>query len=77
MDKEGTCRCGARWTGLSRAHCAACHDTFTTVTNFDRHRRNGRCVDPASVGLIFKNGLWRQPTPMGWPFDGSGVALVS
>jgi hypothetical protein len=35
------------------AHCAAdCHRTFTTVRNFDRHRRDGRCLHPADVGLV-------------------------
>jgi hypothetical protein len=43
-------RCPATWTGLSMAHCAACHRTFSTVGNFDRHRP-GECLDPATVGL--------------------------
>jgi len=38
------CRCGARWTGLNRAHCSACHITFGGVASFDRHRAGGECM---------------------------------
>jgi hypothetical protein len=48
-----SCRCGARWSGGMTAHCAgSCHRTFTRPSNFDRHRRGGQCVDPATVGLV-------------------------
>lgn len=48
-----TCRCGTRWNGTRTAHCAAqCHRTFTGVTGFDAHRRDGQCVDPASLGMV-------------------------
>ena len=59
------CKCGARWTGLRVAHCSVCHRTFTTVANFDRHRRGGRCVDPASVDMV-RNGRdqWHERGPM-------------
>lgn len=44
---RNTCRCGARWSGSRTAHCAGeCHRTFTGVTTFDAHRRNGRCLPP-------------------------------
>ncbi len=47
------CRCGSRWGGLNTCHCAAdgCHRTFSGVSTFDRHRRDGRCIDPATVGM--------------------------
>lgn len=43
--------CGARWTGLTMAHCAApgCHATFSSAASFDAHRVNGQCQDPASL----------------------------
>lgn len=61
-----TCRgCPTRWTGLTTSHCAGCHETFTTVSNFDRHRRGGECVRPSSAGLIASqrggNAVWHQP----------------
>ena len=60
-----TCsRCDARWSGLRMAHCAApgCCATFSTVANFDRHRRGGRCVPPADAGLVpDSRGVWRMP----------------
>lgn len=61
------CRCGTRWSGERAAHCAAagCHQTFTTVGNFDRHRRGGTCHDPATIGLTERTRsgytLWSQP----------------
>ena len=34
-----TCpRCPNHWGGLKTAHCAACHETFTGLTAFDKHR---------------------------------------
>lgn len=44
--------CGAEWSGLSAAHCGACHQTFSAVSSFDLHRRNGECRDPAKAGLV-------------------------
>lgn len=41
-----------------RSHCGACHRTFSVISNFDLHRRGGRCVDPAAVGLSEKAGIW-------------------
>lgn len=56
-----TCRCGARWTGVNRSHCAAknCHVTFGGVTSFDKHREGGKCATPESLGLHDNgNGVW-------------------
>lgn len=46
------CRCGIRWGGLKTAHCVTCHTTFTVVSAFDKHRRNGACLDPTKAGLV-------------------------
>lgn len=45
---------------MATAHCGTCHNTFTGVTAFDRHRRGGTCLDPSSVGMIDKRsyGCW-------------------
>lgn len=55
--------CDAAWTGAKIAHCAACHETFTTPGNFDKHRNprgeHGSCQNPAKVGLVRgKRGYW-------------------
>lgn len=65
-----TCRgCDAQWFGTRRAHCSACHLTFSSVSAFDRHRTpdgdHGHCLDPntltgASV-LVHRNGVWSWP----------------
>lgn len=62
--------CAATWTGLGIAHCAECHATFTTASNFDRHRAGskdrrfaaGQCSDPAARGLVLNDrGQWSMP----------------
>ena len=66
--------CDATWTATAAAHCAAagCHQTFSSVTLFDRHRslagEHGACKDPALlVGgngdpiCEFRDGMWRFP----------------
>lgn len=63
--RHGCGRCGSRWAGLSAAHCGSCHSTFSSVTGFDRHRKGGECVEPVSVGLVWKErpgyAVWAQP----------------
>jgi NAD-dependent SIR2 family protein deacetylase len=52
-----------------QCQCTACHRTFSTEANFDKHRRGsyteGRyCVDPESLGMQKKDGVWRmKPNP--------------
>lgn len=55
-----TCsRCANTWTGLGRAHCGACHQTFNRVSLFDRHRRGGSCLSAENLGLVQVSGVWR------------------
>ena len=46
-------------------YCLGCHETFSTVANFDRHRRGGECSHPRSVGLVLVRragySVWQQP----------------
>lgn len=66
--------CAARWTALGACHCSACHQTFSGVALFDRHRsvaggEHGSCLPPgrlihATTGerLMFeRDGMWRGP----------------
>lgn len=64
------CSCGAWWTGLGRAHCPACHRTFSCDSAADKHRIGAfgidrRCAHPSAVGLVARTktygDLW------GWP----------
>lgn len=45
--------CPKTWTGLTIAHCGACHETFSSITHFDAHRsqygQRGRCLDPKGL----------------------------
>jgi hypothetical protein len=43
------------------AHCPTCHRTFGGVTGFDKHRSHGECLDPATLGLVERDGVWRAP----------------
>lgn len=65
-------RTGARPTGsrcvddcrkptATHAHCTVCHRTFSAVTHFDAHRRDGWCLDPRDLGLTDSAGLWSTP----------------
>lgn len=51
-------RCDAWWGGLNTSHCSACHQTFTGLSAFDKHRTGSHanstrhCVAPESVGLV-------------------------
>lgn len=55
--------CGKSWTGSSRAHCAACCETFIGNTAADKHRTGSfgidrRCLPPAEAGLIAISHPW-------------------
>ncbi|MFI2663379.1 FDXHR family putative zinc-binding protein [Micromonospora carbonacea] len=45
----------------AQAHCSVCHHTFGGVTGFDSHRRDGTCLDPATLGFVQRDGVWRAP----------------
>jgi len=49
--------------GAMRAcQCAVCGNVFTSITGFEKHRKNGRCLEPLSVGLSLNDrGLWATP----------------
>lgn len=58
--------CGARWTGASRAHCAGCHQTFSSYSAWQMHRRGLACRAPEDSGLIASNNphggvIWKCP----------------
>jgi len=56
----GSCgKCKAKWTGMNRAHCTGCHQTFNSVWAFDKHRDKFKCVDPESLGMeMNEKGIW-------------------
>lgn len=58
--------CALWWTALGAAHCAGCHETFTSVSGFEKHRRGGQCLTPAEVGLVPADRKWP-----GWALPGS------
>lgn len=45
----------------AQTHCATCHRSWGGISGFDRHRRNGLCLDPAGLGYDLVKGIWRQP----------------
>jgi hypothetical protein len=58
---------GTRCTGLgcvvptaSQAHCTVCHSTFGGVTGFDKHRKDGWCLNPVTLKMALNDrGVWR------------------
>lgn len=69
--------CGKTWTGLRRAHCPACHETFNSDSAAEKHRRgtpgpDRRCVPPAEAGLVAVEQPWG--TCWQTPSDGAWIA---
>lgn len=65
-------RCDQRWTGLSAAHCTACHVTFAGVDIFDRHQVIGppprcamTCKSPSQMRGVteVRPGVFGKPRP--------------
>lgn len=63
---SNTCRCGAEWTGMLTAHCGSCHETFSAVGPFDRHRKGGACNPPTDFGMADMGRAYRC---WGFPMD--------
>ncbi|TDH48865.1 hypothetical protein E2F47_22125 [Mycobacterium eburneum] len=68
-------KCRQRWGGLNTSHCSACHQTFTGLTAFDKHRDGNHahgtrhCVAPQSVGLVDAGRgypCWGHPSTGEW-----------
>ena len=51
------------WTGLRRAHCPVCHETFNSDSAADKHRAgkfgiDRHCISPQDAGLVAVEQLW-------------------
>ena len=76
--------CGKTWTGVTRSHCPACHETFNSEYAAEKHRAgkpgiDRRCLPPAEAGLIASEQPWGQcwQTPGSdsrWTHDDSETA---
>lgn len=47
--------------GQQRKRCIRCRVTFGSVGAWDRHDRDGQCIDPARAGLVERHGVWWRP----------------
>lgn len=70
--------CGKTWTGLRRAHCPACHETFNSDSAAEKHRvgkfgPERRCLPPAEAGLI----PVEQPWGTCWQAPGTDLRFTS
>ncbi len=55
LTRHGACG-GAWWqSGNRTGHCSACHRNFDGIRAFDRHRRDGQCLDDL-IGLTDEAG---------------------
>ena len=45
---------------MNMCHCSVCHHTFGGLDGFDRHRQDGQCRSPMSIGLHWNDerGVW-------------------
>lgn len=58
---------GTRCTGLgcavptaSQCHCTVCHETFGGISLFDKHRKEGWCLNPQALEMRKNDrGVWR------------------
>jgi hypothetical protein len=55
--------CGKTWTGLRRAHCPVCHETFNSDSAAEMHRRgkpgiDRHCVHPSKAKLVPVEQPW-------------------
>jgi hypothetical protein len=60
---------GCKMPTPAQAHCSVCHRTFSGVTGFDRHRKNGQCLEPSALGMTEVNRVWRalgKPAAKSW-----------
>lgn len=61
------CRfCGSRWSGVNTSHCIRCHETFSSVGNFDAHQKGSVCLNPEKLKferLKKGGGTWGTPMP--------------
>lgn len=64
-------KCSAEWAGLAVAHYSVCHQSFSAVSSFDKHRAGskdgtfsqGECSDPMLRGMVRnRHGYWGQPS---------------
>jgi hypothetical protein len=80
-----SCTTTCRKPNGNQAHCGACHETFSAVSTFDRHRTGStherRCAHPEAVGLrLNTHGVWTgEGRPAFWdtraqPSDGTQTA---
>jgi hypothetical protein len=70
--------CGRWWTGSERSHASCCHETFSSLSAFEAHRRGLRCNPPESVGLVAREKpfgrIWGWPAPEGgYAFHGAAT----
>lgn len=68
--------CDMTWSALSVCHCSGCHQNFSGLTAFDKHRDGQHggfradtryCRDPEEVGLVDSG---RAYPCWGFPYDG-------
>jgi hypothetical protein len=44
----------------NRCLCRSCGLMFSTVRNFDQHRRGGECRHPETAGQVEVAGIWKR-----------------
>ena len=65
--------------GSARCQCGRCGFVFSAITNFDAHQTLDdagavQCWEPASLGMVCRDGVWGRPGDSTRVFDRSAVA---
>jgi len=55
--------CGKTWhqSGNRTSHCGGCHETFASLSVFESHRRDQKCLAPEDVRHNRKRGIAQRP----------------
>jgi hypothetical protein len=75
MTEQTTCaKCQTSFQGSKTSHCCGCHETFSSITAFDKHQRPSGaeelCKSPELVGLVRHSRTWGEV--WGFPAQASG-----
>jgi hypothetical protein len=44
-----------------QCRCGSCGCTFANLSTFDGHQKDHQCLDPKSIGLGLRSGVWGTP----------------
>lgn len=78
MTHKCSATCTQGWSPGRRCHCMVCGENFTVVANFDKHRKDGQCLPPESIGMVLnERGIWAKPGEREFPPSVRGTTATA